>query len=127
MVAQPSALTGWLDRSIFNTERKISLLYGESKHRVWLVTGKAGDRLPHLFCGKPAPLAENEMLHRVTACEALCAALQDGEGSNAYAHVTTAAQKRRRMAQATFSCLFEAIHLVRWGVYYPWRYKANEG
>ena len=31
------------------------------------------------------------------------------------------------MAQATFSCLFEAIHLVRWGVCYPGRYKANEG
>jgi len=60
-----------------NAERKISP-FGESKHRVWLVTGKAGDRLPHLFCGKPAPLADDKMLRRVSACEAVCAALQDG-------------------------------------------------
>ena len=57
---------------------KKSLLCGESKHRVWLVTGKAGDCLPHLFCGKPAPFAENEMLRRVSACEAICAALRNG-------------------------------------------------
>ena len=59
-------------------QREKSLLYGESKHRVWLVTGKAGDRLPHLICGKPAPLTEVETLRRVSACEAICAALQDG-------------------------------------------------
>ena len=30
--------------------------FGERKHRVWLVTGKAGDRLPRLFAGNPHPL-----------------------------------------------------------------------
>ena len=60
------------------TQREKFSPFGESEHRVWLVTGKAGDRLPHLFCGKPAPLAEDEMLHRVSACEAICAALQNG-------------------------------------------------
>ena len=59
------------------TQREKVSPFGESKHRVWLVTGKAGDRLPHLFCGKPAPLAENETLPSVPACEAVCAALQD--------------------------------------------------
>ena len=60
------------------TQREKVSPFGESKHRVWLVTGKAGDCLPHLFCGKPAPLAEDETLRRVSACEAICTALTDG-------------------------------------------------
>jgi len=78
MVAQPSALTGWLERSTFNAEREKSLLFGESEHRVWLVTGRAADCLPHLFYGKPAPLAEDKMLHRVSVYEAVCAGLRKG-------------------------------------------------
>ena len=31
-------------------------------------------------------------------------------------------RKKRQMAQATLSCLFEAIHLVRWGVCYLEQY-----
>ena len=65
------------------TQREKVSPFGESKHRVWLVTGKAGDCLPHLFCGKPAPLAENETLRRVSAYKAVCAALREGEGSGA--------------------------------------------
>ena len=60
------------------TQREKVSPFGESEHRVWLVTVRAGDRFPHLFCGKPAPLAENEKLRRVSACEAICAALRDG-------------------------------------------------
>ena len=59
------------------TQREKISPFGESEHRVWLFTGKAGDRLPHLFCGKPAPITEDEKLRRVSACEAICADLQD--------------------------------------------------
>ena len=52
--------------------------FGESEHRVCLVTGRAGDRLSHLFAGNPAPLAESKRLRRVSACEAVCATLSDG-------------------------------------------------
>ena len=47
------------------------------------------------------------MLHHVTACEAVCAALQDGQGSNSYAHVTTAAQKEA--ANTMGSVLLNAV------------------
>ena len=88
----------------FNAER-INL---SSAERASIAFGwspaNAGDRLPHRFCGKPAPLAEDEMFRRVSACKAVCAALREGEGSGATLRIKpllTAVWSRIRLGTLT--------------------------